>query len=616
VKRKRIPGLFGANNTGPLLLLFSPRERMREILTVGLVQCNYQVLQANTSFLAGIKASQMLPRMVVADLSCDNPKDVLLAARIQKSVRTEMVSVLLIVPAVPDLFITRMVAEIKELKLPSDKGVLETIKYPFAFADLLGKIRTLTATNDETVAEPGDLAVDVNRAVAERLFDLSVKTEKKLQDIAAVINKNWGFPFTVIKALDILESDTGCCTELAKCISTDPAVSSTVLKISNTVIFARRHGRVNDVREAVVRMGFRETRSILACLSLIDLSPEVYRNRGFGRREFWLHSLAVGLIAEKLCTGSGFPRPELAFMAGLLHDLGKIPLDNNFELVFPKLLDTTMDTFCPFFEAEEKLMGFSHAQLGHYLTTQWNFPPMISMAILNHHEPDRIMQATPAFDKHIQEAVFVANQLAKAASFGHSCDEILDEIPAEMMRDLRLSNGPGERFFVTILRELKQLCSYLNLQLQERQFASDACDSHDCDIILVYDDKSIYHPMLVALRNNGFKVRQVPKFVPVSRNGKLVVISIPERGLPLDIMFYGDEVKAADTEVLKIFLVDIEQTHSLRENVADSHLMFMDRRTFDIRLLIHTLDTFFERIVLPDIPAPAAETALPPSEAV
>ncbi|MBN1578112.1 MAG: hypothetical protein JW913_16240, partial [Chitinispirillaceae bacterium] len=217
MKRKKIPGFFGANNTGPLILLFSPRERMREILTVGLVQCNYRVLQANTSFLAGIKASQMLPKMVVADLSCENPKDALLAARVQKSVRTNDIAILLIMPASPDPFVTKIVAELSD-QATDEKTIIDTIRYPFAFADLLVKIHSLIAPGDDPVSPEQALAVDVNRVVAERLFDPAVKTEKKLQDIGAVLNKNWGFPFTVIKALDILESDSGCCTELAKCI--------------------------------------------------------------------------------------------------------------------------------------------------------------------------------------------------------------------------------------------------------------------------------------------------------------------------------------------------------------------------------------------------------------
>jgi putative nucleotidyltransferase with HDIG domain len=349
-------------------------------------------------------------------------------------------------------------------------------------------------------------------------------------------------------------------------------------------------------------MGFRETRSILACLSLIDLSPEVYRNRGFGRREFWLHSLTVAIIAQKLCENSDFPRPELAFMAGLLHDFGKIPLDNNFEMVFPKLLDETMDSFCAFYEAEDKLMGFTHAHLGHHLTAHWNFPSAISMAILNHHDPERIMHATPVFDKLIQQAVFVANQFSKAAALGHSCDEILEEIPVEMMRSFHLTAGLGQQFFSSVLRQLKQLCNYLNLNLHEQHFATDFVDHGESDVILVYDHKTIFHPMIVALRNNGFKVRQTTQFNGNIKSGRHAIISIPGRGLPLDIMFYGDEPKPGGAEVLKIFLVDMEQSQAMRESINDHNLFFMDRQTFDVRLLIHTLDTFFERIILPDIP--------------
>jgi len=601
VKRKLIPGVFGAGNKGPMILLFSPRTRMLDILTVGLVQCDYQIIQAGTSYLAGIKTSQMLPKLVVIDLSGENPKDVLLAARIQKSLRTTAISVLLIVSSNNESYIIRSMQDLRQNRVYEETGPLEMITFPFAFADLLLKIQFL-ALPAETSAVHTPSVQEINLIVAERLFDRTIPAEKKMQDIGSVLNKNWGFPFTVVKALDILESNTGCCTELSKCVSTDPAVSSTLLKIANTVNYARRHGRINDVRDAVVRMGFSETRNILMCLHLIDLSPEVYRNRGFGRREFWLHSLTVGLIAEKLCADSNFPRPELAFMAGLLHDLGKIPLDNNFDAVFPRLLDHTMDTFSAFYESEGELMGFSHAQLGHFLTTQWNFPSAISMAILNHHAPDRIMQATPVFDKIIQEAVFVANQLAKAASFGHSCDEIVEEIPLEMMRDLHLSSGPGERFFTSILNELRQLCSYLNLQLQERHFLSDSVDNQDCDVLLVYNDLVLYHPMVVALRNNGFRVKQTSRFQPMENKTKKVVISIPERGLPLDIMFYGDDTTPGGPEILKIFVVDMEQSQSMREGISNTNLLFMDRKTFDIRLLIHTIDTFFERIVVPEVP--------------
>jgi HD-like signal output (HDOD) protein len=597
--RKSIPGIYGGTNKGPLVLLFSPRERVRDILSVGLVQCNYQILQADTSYLATIKANQMLPRVVVIDVSSDNSKDILLAERLRKSTRSRGISILLITPKQPDGLLIRVLSELALKSKDVDSGDIQTIQFPFAFSDFLEKLKLLATEENDGGNIPKKDGNEHNRIIAERLFDNSVNVEKKLADIGNVLQNHWAFPFTIIKAMDIIESDSGCCVELAKCISTDAAVSSAILKISNTVQYARRHGRITDIREAVVRLGFRETRSIMACLSLIELTPDIYKSRGFERREFWLHSLAVGLIAEKLCADIDFRRPELAFIAGLLHDLGKIPLDNNFDWVFPKLLDQTMVSYTTFYETEERLMGFTHAELGHYLTTLWNFPSLISCAILHHHNRERIMKASILYDKLIQEAVYVANQLAKAVSIGHSCDEILEEIPYEIMRDLKLTNGLSDWFFKSVDEQLQLLCNYLNLDTTGLTVHTTRPLTSDSDVIIVYNDKMLYHPMVTALRNNGFLVKVTSREIPEPPKGKRVIISIPERGLPLDIMFYGENQKnEVISNILKIFIVDTEHPRHDTTSLTSDNILFMDRNTFDIRLLLHTLDTFFERIIV------------------
>jgi putative nucleotidyltransferase with HDIG domain len=587
-------------NKGPLVLLFSPRERVRDILSVGLVQCNYQILQADTAFSATIKANQMLPKVVVIDVSAENSKDILLAERLRKSLRSRSISILLITPKQADALLIRVIAELALKSKEVDSGQIQTITFPFAFSEFLEKIKFLVTEEKDGQKEAKKDGTEQNKGIAERLFDSTIDPAKKMTEIGSVLQNHWAFPFTVMKAMDIIESDTGCCVELAKCISTDPAVSSAILKISNTVQYARRHGRINDIREAVVRLGFRETRSIMACLMLINLTPEIYKSRGFERQEFWLHSLAVGLIAEKLCTDIGFRRPELAFIAGLLHDLGKIPLDNNFDWVFPKLLDQTMTLYTPFYETEERCMGFTHAELGHYLTTLWNFPSLISCAILNHHNRERIIKTTTQYDKLLQEAVYVANQLVKAVNIGHSCDEILEEIPYEIMRDLKLSNGPSDWFFKSVDEELQLLCSYLKLGTGGLIIHSARPITMDSDVVIVYNDKALFHPMITALRNNGFHVKVTNHDIPEPPKGKRVIISIPERGFPLDIMFYGDSPKnEIAMDVLKIFVVDTEQPKHDSSILTSDNILFMDRNTFDIRLLLHTLDTFFERIIAP-----------------
>jgi hypothetical protein len=331
------------------------------------------------------------------------------------------------------------------------------------------------------------------------------------------------------------------------------------------------------------------------------LAPDVYKSGGFVRKEFWLHSLVVGLIAEKLFFDIGIRRPELAFIAGLLHDLGKIPLDNNFDTVFPKLLDQTMATYSPFYETEERCMGFTHAELGHHLTTLWNFPSVISCAILHHHDRAGILQTSTQYDKLIQESVFIANQFAKAINIGHSCDEIIEEIPAEMMHDLKLGSGPSERFFKFIETQLQLLCSYLNLDISGLVINKSRPQTTDSDVVVVFNDKILYHPLVIALRNNGFFVQVTKQEIPPAPKGKRVIISIPERGLPLDIIFYGDDQQKSDVpNTLKIFLVDIEQSRQERAAMANDNIVFMDRTTFDIRLLLYTIDKFFERIIVPE----------------
>jgi putative nucleotidyltransferase with HDIG domain len=601
----KIPGVFGSNNTGPLVLLFSNRERLKDILTVGLIQCNYQVIQAQTAFLASIKASQMLPKILIADISQNNPKDILLIARLRKSSRMNHIAIVLILPENPPSMVIQMFNELSEQQDDAKKKIV-SLKYPFAFADLLNKLKTLSV-NDETAEfnfpQKADVNLnkELNKVVESKLFDMSIKGEAKLQEIGKVLQRHWAFPFTVIKALDIIESDISCCNELAKCISADPSATSAILKISNTIQFAKRHGRITEIRDAVVRLGFRETRSIMACLALIDLSPDIHKNNCFDRREFWLHSLAVAVIAERLASECGFHRPELAFIAGLLHDLGKIPLDNNFTTVFPKLLDDTMVSVNAFYETELRCMGFTHCHLGHYLATQWNFPSSIGSAILNHHSPDIILQTKTPLDKLLQESVFVANILAKAANLGHSCDEILREIPGEMIRDLKLNNGTGDRFFQVVVNQLKVICEFLKLHFKELSIGVPKSENSDAEVRVVLNEKQLYHPVIAALRNNGFHVTVGTQFTEETPENVKVIIAMPEKGLPLDIVFYGDdnEKGSGGHDTLKIFLVDLEQYQDVRHGISDANLIFMDRQNFDLRLLLHTLDSFFGKIITP-----------------
>jgi putative nucleotidyltransferase with HDIG domain len=591
----------GAN--GALVLIFSPRERIRDIFSIGLKQSNYRVIVSGSSHLAMVKANQFLPDIFLIDITNDNTSDILMLSRLRRSTRTRSIPVITIVPQRIRLLIDRIRVEEGSPAATDSAGRLYVLEYPFNFIDLQKLIKeALSGIKEQVRPEAGEKpnVFDTER-VATLLFDESIPVETKLGEIEKRLQKQWAFPFTVVKALDIRESDSGC-SELARCIKSDVAASTAILKVANTVFYATRSAkRIVEIQDAVVRLGFRETRNLLSAMALIDLSPELYKNYGFSRHEFWLHSLATALIAEKLCADSGYRNPELAFLAGLMHDLGKIPADVYFQTVFMHLLEETADHIVAFHETEMTLLGFNHATLANFLVTRWNFPVEISQAILNHHDPAQILAAPRPVDRILQASVFVANTLAKALFIGHSCDEIIPDIPLMLLKDLHLTTGINDQFLPEVLRSLVIFCRYLNLPTADLLVARPRRDIASTRIVVVGDENVLFHPVSLALQSSGFEVVSVAKPSAENLMNVKVIVYLSTEGLQLDVVIYEDEQPPAEKSTyLRIYLLDTMPDQNAVKQMVDRNIIFLDRSHLDMRYLLHILDHFLQQVVVPD----------------
>lgn len=587
-----------------LILLFSHRAKVRKILTAGLLQGGYRIIQAESLYTAGVKANQYVPDLVILDIARDNVGDFLLLERLRRSVRTRDIPVLVSATAAVHKRLTALhhpmdePGEGEETEGESSAGTVRILEYPFHFADLLARINAMFALRRENVQSVSDTTETGTRTLGEKLFDLQVPVQTKLLKIESVLQQKWAFPFTVVRALDIMASDDSGCRELSKCIEADPGAASSVIRVANAVYYAKRSGRVGDVGEAVLRIGFNETRSLLACFALIDTSPGVHKQYGFERQAFWMHSLASAVIAQKLCQDCRHRRPEIAFVSALIHDFGKIPLDNSFAEVFPRLLAETTGRIMPFRDAEFSLMGFSHADLGHFLTNQWNFPSSISLAILNHHKPRSILRTKSPMDRVLQEAVYVANIFAKAMNLGHSCDEVVDGVPGKMLTDLKIPHGPKRYFFDSVLKDLKKFCDYLNLP--QHDIVIGAPHGKDgAEVTIVYGPESQFHPIALALGNNGYRIRVARQPTEESLERGKVAVFIPDRGSPLDITFREeDEEPGSGPPCLRIFLLDGVDVDRTDEAVDRDGILLVDRSRLDMRYVLQAIDRYLERVVV------------------
>jgi putative nucleotidyltransferase with HDIG domain len=164
-------------------------------------------------------------------------------------------------------------------------------------------------------------------------------------------------------------------------IEGDEALSARVIKIANSVYFERGKSS-KTVAEAASIIGLNELRSLLASSGLFELFP----SRNPLRPLLWRHDIAVGIVARELATRSGLANPATTFLAGLLHDIGKLLLLERASDLFNKVITNVKKSGCEFFQAELDIIPFDHSDIGLLIAERWSFDNQLRDTIKNHHQ--------------------------------------------------------------------------------------------------------------------------------------------------------------------------------------------------------------------------------------
>jgi putative nucleotidyltransferase with HDIG domain len=409
----------------------------------------------------------------------------------------------------------------------------------------------------------------------------------------------------------IVERDTSSSNDLARCIETDLAATSAILKVSNTIFYAKRQGKIQKVLDAVVRLGFKETKGLLAGLALIELAPGDNQSYGFSRQDFWMHSLAVAMLAENIFERSLLQKKSatqsvnqsLVFIAGLLHDIGKIPLDNKFPNIFTKILEESSTQLVPYLEAENNLIGLNHLSLGHYLLNKWMFPPVVPAIILNHHNPTAILKVSQLEEKLMHASVYSANVISKAMDLGHSCDNFLADIPMMLMKVLKLNKMILGNIIKKVEKDLNVICSYLKVLNKDDNLVYSGVSMtqpDDYDIMVFLGDKVELHPLLLSLEKSKFKIQTQILSGEEEKKAK-VKIYIPNEDEALDITFYEKDGEQEQDSDLKIFLLQNEVNyHHVNEDSTKSNTVILNRDKVEKKIVMHYIDYFMEKGNLPE----------------
>jgi len=236
---------------------------------------------------------------------------------------------------------------------------------------------------------------------------------------------------------------------LTKGISKHQSLVARMLRMANSSFYGMS-GQVETIPDAISVLGFRTVRTLAITTGLLDQFSAVSLP-GFDLDSFWRHSIATALGASSLAQRLK-RRDGAAFVAGLLHDVGRLVLAGNFQTHFTAALQYQAANTCSLLEAEQVILGMDHADIGRLLGERWHFPPTICDAIACHHHPDESENWTLVDITHIADAL--AHTLDPAGDLA----AIVPSLSQSSLRRVDLTWQDGQDVFAGIKQEFDVLC--------------------------------------------------------------------------------------------------------------------------------------------------------------
>jgi putative nucleotidyltransferase with HDIG domain len=219
-------------------------------------------------------------------------------------------------------------------------------------------------------------------------------------------------PRVLSELLSLLREHDTHSGRIVELVTYDPALTVKVLRRCNSAAAGAAHP-VHDLPEAVTRLGFDEIYRLVATVVGESMLGSAQRGYGIATGELWQHSVTVALAA-RIIAQSFNADENLAFTAGLLHDIGKLVLSGSLEGAYDKLVEETGTSGHSFLEAEKAILGVEHAEVGGRLLERWKFPEYLVKAIWHHHDP---LQARP--HERLAAYVYVSDMIAHCLGQGH-----------------------------------------------------------------------------------------------------------------------------------------------------------------------------------------------------
>ncbi len=187
-------------------------------------------------------------------------------------------------------------------------------------------------------------------------------------------------PFVARKLLETISDENVSVSDLNDIIEKDQSITARVLKISNSALYGLRQ-EVSSLQQAIMVLGFKTIRSIVLSVS----TKSLYKNFGMTEQMLWDHSIGVAISAKMLSADLGRDAGDIAFIGGLMHDIGRVVMNNEAPETFSEVMMKMYNDDVGSITAEEDFFGYNHSEIGSGVIAKWGLSPMLVEIIEKHH---------------------------------------------------------------------------------------------------------------------------------------------------------------------------------------------------------------------------------------
>ena len=332
-------------------------------------------------------------------------------------------------------------------------GVDVYMAKPFRPSELRARIDSLFSQRDRESAQP-ESATPPSSPEPQ---DEGAREEAggEIRDRIKKIEGLPPFPATHAEILKLAKSDEASSEKIAEQLKMDPSLLALVFKLVNSSAYGFQK-KVDNLKLAVTLLGLEEVANVVMTAQIFQKLSDYDGGAGLDLQGFWKHSVGTAFVAKAVSRKLQVEQ-ESAFLAGMLHDLGKIVLDRCFAEFYRAVLDHAGESGVSLFEAEKLILGLTHTDVGGQLATEWKFADNFLNCILYHHAPGESRRYA-----RLTGLVHLADVICRQLEYGSGGDDTIPDVDESVVDRFSLGERGMEILTEASKEELLDADSFLS----------------------------------------------------------------------------------------------------------------------------------------------------------